>query len=82
MLAFLATPLGRYIAIGVVAVVLAVGAYAWIHHQGVVDERNRAAIRAAEEERNARKERETQDERARNLDDERAIKCLRNPTGC
>ena len=52
---FLATPLGRYAALAVAAVLLAGGAYLWIDHKARVDERNAAAARAYQESEKSRK---------------------------
>jgi hypothetical protein len=73
-------PVWTYAAIG--AVLLAVGAYFYIDHEARVNERNAAAARTHEESEKGRKLRETNDEAARSLDDQRALECLRKPTGC
>ncbi len=79
---FLLSPIGRYVALGLAAVTLAGGLYFYIDHKARVDERNAIAAKAAEQREKDRKDREKNDEKARNLDDDAALKCLRNPTGC
>jgi len=82
MIALLATPLGRYIALGLAAVLLAGGAYFYIDHKARVDERNAVTARTLEQQNKDRRDREKNDENARKLDDARALECLRNPSGC
>jgi hypothetical protein len=73
-------PIWLYAALAAVAV--AIGAYAYIDHEARVSERNAAAARTFQESENARKLRETNDGSARRLDDDAALRCLRNPAGC
>lgn len=75
-------PIQAYIIGGLLAVTLIGGGIAYIDHEARVSERNAAAARAYQESENARKERETNDGAARRLDDDAALKCLRNPAGC
>lgn len=82
MIAFLATPFGRTVAIALAAVVLAGGAAWWLYSKGGEAERNANAGRVLEETEESRKLRERNDENARSLDDRRALDCLRKPAGC
>jgi hypothetical protein len=75
-------PIQVWIIGGLLAVTLAGGAYLYIDHEARVSERNAAAARTWQESENARKQREGNDGSARRLDDDAALGCLRNPTGC
>jgi len=61
---------------------LAGGAYFYVYHKGQTDERNSNAGSVLQESESSRKLRESNDVITRNLDDERALVCLRNPAGC
>ena len=82
MFALLASPLARYALAGLAAVLLVGGAYLYVDHKARVDERAALAAKAAAEAEKSRKLRETNDEKARSLDDDAALKCLRQPSGC
>lgn len=71
---------------GVVILLSVGGAYeighAIGHNAGVTQERNAQIAAQAKAAEAARKEREKFDEKVRNLPDDAALKCLRNPSGC
>ncbi len=74
--------LTSYAVIAAVAIAMAGGAYFYVYHQGQTDERNSNAGRILVETEADRRLREHKDADARSLDDERALLCLRNPSGC
>lgn len=82
LIAFLFSPIGRYVALGVAAVLLAGGAYFYIDHKARVDERNAAIARTLKETEDARRSREKVERIERDRTDDDATKCLRSPTGC
>jgi len=75
-----AAPLWLYGAVGGL-ILMAAGGW-WIYERGVEVERGRAATVALEKIETDRKDREKSDETARNLGDDAALRCLRNPAGC
>lgn len=82
MIGFLLSPVGRYVVVALAALLLIGAAVALIYSKGQRDERNANAGRVLIETEENRKLREGNDEKARNLDDQRSLECLRDPAGC
>jgi hypothetical protein len=80
-MAFLETIQAKLIAAAVIVLLIG-GAIGFIYHKGEVAERDAAAARTLDEAEKGRKARETNDEKARSLDDQKALDCLKRPTGC
>lgn len=74
--------LGKYALYALGAVLLVGGFYWHAYSKGVEHERTRIQIEAARQAERDRKLREENDGKVRNLDDARALECLRNPAGC
>lgn len=62
--------------------VIAAGAGWWIYERGVSAERGRAATLTLDRIEADRKDREENDAKSRSLDDDAALRCLRDPAGC
>ena len=82
MIALLASPLARSALAVTAAVLLLAGAYYWIYSKGTSDERRNNAVDVLNEREKSRKLREGNDADARRLDDDAALRCLRDPSGC
>jgi len=64
----------------VVAIVL--GGLGYMYHKGQVDQKNATNTEALHKNEEARKDREKIDTGVRDLSDDAALKCLRNPGSC